>query len=441
MDVIKRSVLALDSISIYRRIIQDTVMKKLYLLLKYVDKNDIDIEQVINLYSDFFFEFSQKETSLREYIIDRIIFDENPFTLNGRNLNAAQVDLNNLQLVSQVNSAYIKSKIIEQFCEVEYRLLVEELPEWEVQNNISFQSKTCPDYIGLIKAKLNENKNWSNSMEDLLDFHKKYGCGIFARYRAFVWERTNGIGNLKGISSPDPVLFSDLVGYELERSKAIENIQQFINGYPANNVLLYGDRGTGKSSTVKAILNEYYLEGLRLIEVPKTYLSDFPDIIRKVKDSNQKFIIFIDDLVFGNDEENYSALKATLEGGIECKSPNILIYATSNRKHLVKEFFSERKGILSSNIDEEVNARDTIQEKLSLADRFGIHVVFSSPNQERYLEIVEGMSINRNLKIDNEILKKEALKWALWYNGFSARTARQFIDWMEGELSRGFIPT
>jgi predicted AAA+ superfamily ATPase len=205
-----------------------------------------------------------------------------------------------------------------------------------------------------------------------------------------------------------------------------------LKGFPTNNVLLYGDRGTGKSSTVKAILNEYHTQGLRMLEVPKAYLADFPLIIRHLKNRTQKFIIFVDDLVFGDNEETYTSLKAVLEGGLESKTPNILIYATSNRRHLIKEYFSERAGLQSSNHDEEVHAGDSMQEKLSLADRFGISVVFSSPNQNRYLKIVKGIAARRNLDIDQERLHREALQWALWYNGRSARTARQFVDWIEG---------
>ncbi len=220
--------------------------------------------------------------------------------------------------------------------------------------------------------------------------------------------------------------------YQNERSMVIANTLQFLKGYPSNNVLLYGDRGTGKSSTVKAILNEYHTQGLRMLEVPKASLADFPLIIRHLKDRTQKFIIFVDDLVFGDNEENYTSLKAVLEGGIESKTSNILIYATSNRRHLVKEYFSERAGLQSGNHNEEVHAGDSMQEKLSLADRFGISVVFSSPDQKRFLKIVAGIAVSRNLKIDKERLEKEALQWTLSYNERSARTARQFVDWIEG---------
>ena len=199
-------------------------------------------------------------------------------------------------------------------------------------------------------------------------------------------------------------------------------------------MLLYGDRGTGKSSTVKALINKYYSEGLRIIEVPKEYLSDFPEIIRKVKDRPQKFIIFIDDLTFEDGETGYTALKAVLEGSVESKLENVVIYATSNRRHLVKEYFHERKGLGSSDPNEEIHASDSIQEKLSLADRFGITVVFSVPSQDEYLEIIRGLVKNRGIEIDGRELEEKALELERRHNGRSPRTARQFVDYLEGNV-------
>lgn len=293
---------------------------------------------------------------------------------------------------------------------------------------------------------------WKSLIEPLARFHYKWGYGDFARYRAFVWYHSNSINNgsdkgisngsfsngssgyLKGIANPDPIRLSDLIGYETQRQEVLDNTLRFLKGYPANNMLLYGDRGTGKSSTIKALVNEYYEHGLRLVEVPKKYLMDFPDIIRILEGRKHKFIIFIDDLAFEDNEENYTALKAILEGGVKSKPSNVVIYATSNRRHLIKEKFSDRAGLTSGNPDEEIHASDTIQEKLSLADRFGIKVTFYAPDKVEFLKIVEGMAEKRGLKVSKEFLHKEALKWELTYNGRSPRTAKQFIDWLEGYL-------
>jgi len=433
------TLLALDSLSIYRGLLENRVLSRLRALLICLNKADAEIREVINLYNDFYFELAKSSTiSLQDYIIDKIIFDENPFSFKTQ---AAQMsgsgvgiekavanDLRGLQLVSKLDPAMIKAEITDLFKDNNYSFMIEGLPDWVLES----QPTSGPEHIEVVKERFNTCNRWDECLEELKTFYKRYGCGIFARYIAFVWETSDGHGYLKGIESPDAITLDELVEYQNERSMVIANTLQFLKGYPSNNVLLYGDRGTGKSSTVKAILNEYHTQGLRMLEVPKASLADFPLIIRHLKDRTQKFIIFVDDLVFGDNEENYTSLKAVLEGGIESKTSNILIYATSNRRHLVKEYFSERAGLQSGNHNEEVHAGDSMQEKLSLADRFGISVVFSSPDQKRFLKIVAGIAVNRNLKIDKERLQKEALQWTLSYNGRSARTARQFVDWIEG---------
>lgn len=431
--------LALDSLSIYRGLLENRVFCKLKALLISLNKADVEFREISNAYHEFYFELSKSGTmSFKDYVLNQIIFDENPFTFqeqavqnnsskNGIDRVSAQ-DLNRLQLIAQLDPASVKTHLFELFKNDYYQTFIEELPEWVLESHAINSS----NHINHIKERINAFNHWHDALEELKKFHKRYGCGLFARYFAFVWEKTDGEGYIKGIECPDAITLDDLVEYQNERSKVIENTLHFLAGSPANNVLLCGDRGTGKSSTVKAILNEYHSHGLRMLEVPKAYLADFPLIIRLLRNRAQKFIIFVDDLVFGDNEENYTSLKAVLEGGLESKTPNLIIYATSNRRHLVKEYFSERAGLQSGNHNEEVHAGDSMQEKLSLADRFGISVVFSSPDQKRYLKIVEGIASGRNLKIDKERLHREALQWALWYNGRSARTARQFIDWIEG---------
>lgn len=447
------TLLALDSLSIYRGLLRDEVLSKLKKLLISLDKGNISLRKAVNLYNDFYFALAQSGAfSLKNYILNSVIFDVNPFTLSAQSTgpnvfeNAAANDLRNLQLVSQLNPALLKAQLSKLFAantntaiennsadlDVPSSLkqqIIENLPDWSLEN----QSEYNLDYLNQLKEKFYTSRQWDACLPDLKDFHQTYGYGIYARYKAFVWERTDGRGLLKGIDRPDPITLPELIDYQSERSGVIENTLLFLKGCPANNVLLYGDRGTGKSSTVKAILNEYHDHGLRMLEVPKDYLADFPLIVRQLKDIKQKFIIFIDDLVFGDNEENYTSLKAMLEGSLECKAPNLVIYATSNRRHLVKEYFSERAGLQSGNPAEEVHAKDSMQEKLSLADRFGLRIVFTSPDQNRYLRIVEGLAARRNLAIEKERLQEEALQWALRYNGRSARTAKQFVDWLEGQ--------
>jgi predicted AAA+ superfamily ATPase len=451
--------MALSSLSIYRNLLKDTVIKKFIRLINCLCANE-DATAFLNLYNDFFFTLVSSDTSFANHIIDQIIYDENPFSHRrstgeewSQITDAAKRDLESLQHVAEISPAEIKAQ-----AQTLYGLqenFLSGLPEWECHDTADASDlperedttvtsnppewESHRDSIGNslgqqteIKKRLSQCSSWSDCLPALAHFYRKEGAGIFAQYYAFIWERSDNSGFLKGIAYPDPVKLSDLFNYENERAEILENTLQFLKGYPANNVLLYGNRGTGKSSTVKALVNEYHSHGLRIIEVPKAYLSDFPEIIRELRGRTQKFIIFVDDLTFEDSTENYTALKAVLEGGLESRPPNVLIYATSNRRHLIKERFSDRFEPLE---DDEIHKNDGVQEKLSLADRFGITVIFAAPDQERYLEIVSSIAEQRSIQMTNKDLQREALRWAARHNGLSPRTARQFIDWLEGHLA------
>lgn len=442
--IIRQVNLSFNSLSIYRKVLEDRVIDSLFQLTSFLEKEELNVGQALSLYSSFFHELAGQSTcgpSLKAHILKALLKDDNAFSraceassfeaLDPSLVSAASNDIACLKFIAGLASRTVK-EIIRPSARYDVEAAaVEKMPDWSLEPYVD-----CFGVSGSILEVLSaafEAEGSEGFVKKTYEFHNANGSGLFAGFKAFVWEHREGCGSLRGVNSPDPILLKDLVGYELERSEVINNTLQFLEGHPANNVLLYGDRGTGKSSTVKAILNEYHSRGLRLVEVPKMHLMDFPEIIRSLSTRKQKFIIFVDDLVFEDNEENYTALKAALEGGIEVKPSNVLIYATSNRRHLIKEKFSDRYGLSSSNHDDEVRAADTIQEKLSLSDRFGITVVFSSPDKQRYLEIVEGIASKRNLKVDKDYLHKEALKWELWYNGRSPRTARQFIDWLEGQ--------
>lgn len=432
--------LKLNAISVYRTILEDKLLKSLQLFLERIFSEKIDLNCFVSRYNSIYFDLvsMKQQVSLREYIIDLIITDENPFSwaaerteyesINIMLVKAASNDLRNLEEISKVSSDIFKEYALQYLCTSSYEAtVVNSLPDW---NNGQPEGHTST-----LKELFYENDIWNRYIRELSDFYKTNGTGIFSRYRAFKWEKEGEFGSLKGIDTPDPVMLSDFIGYETERSEIINNTEQFLKGYSANNMLLYGDRGTGKSSTVKALVNEYWKKGLRIVEVPKNNLADFPKIIAQLKDRKQKFIIFIDDLAFEDEEESYTSLKAVLEGGLQSRPLNVVIYATSNRRHLIKEKFSDRLGLQSGNADDEIRSQDTIQEKLSLADRFGITIVFSSPDKNRFLEIVEGIAAKRGICYDRDKLVREALKWEMWYNGRSPRTARQFIDWLEGNTS------
>ena len=229
---------------------------------------------------------------------------------------------------------------------------------------------------------------------------------------------------------PDPIRLSGLKGYDYQRSLAVDNTVAFLEGLSANNCLLYGDRGTGKSSTVKALLNEYYTEGLRMVEMPKESLGDFSKLVEKIAPLPLKFIVFIDDLSFSQQDDTFAALKAVLEGGVASRPDNTLIYATSNRRHLVRETFSDRMG-------DEVHASDTMQESLSLADRFGLAINFTTPDRARFLEIVRALAEERGIEEDMRLIEAGAERWATERGGRSPRCAKQYITVVEARLKRG----
>jgi predicted AAA+ superfamily ATPase len=442
--------MSLYSLSLYRSILEDSLLVKLRNLLDCICSENFEPVKALELYSRFAYEFMNRKplNSFRSYIIDKIIFNENQFSLQAESMefefidtvikNAASADLELLQIVSELTSEDIKSSLIEHCLLKDYDIhIFKNLPSWDFEKTPAFSSSSSENCIDSIRKVLFYSSNWSDCIEYLSEFHRKWGCGIFARYKAFVWEHSGNSCCLKGIENPDPISLSDLISYDNERTEIINNTLMFIKGYPANNVLLYGDRGTGKSSTVKAIVNEYYNSGLRIIEVPNKYLIDFPRIVNMLKNRSLKFILFVDDLSFEDSGENYTALKAVLEGSLEVRPSNVLIYATSNRRHLIKEKFSDRAGFQSGSIDDEIRTADTVQEKLSLSDRFGMTIVFSSPDKSGYLKIVEGIAAKRGLKLDKDFLHREALKWEMWYNGRSPRTAKQFVDWLEGYVKMG----
>jgi hypothetical protein len=261
------------------------------------------------------------------------------------------------------------------------------------------------------------------TIEDVIAFHNKSGCGDISLYRSFRYDDETKA--LKGISHPDPITFDDLIGYEAQTSQLIENTEAFINGYNANNVLLVGARGTGKSSSVKALVNRYFESGLRLLEITKEQIAELPDILKLLRPRGRYFIIFIDDLSFDEGEIQYKYMKSLLEGGAEGKPDNVLFYATSNRRHLIQEKWSDRS---SGSDDAEIHTADTLNEKLSLADRFGITITYPKPTPKEYINIVTGMAKRKGLDMDENTLKQEALKWELNQKGMSGRTAKQFIN-------------
>ncbi|MBQ0079126.1 MAG: ATP-binding protein [Eubacterium sp.] len=265
---------------------------------------------------------------------------------------------------------------------------------------------------------------WTNGTVDIAyDFHLKLnnimqtGYGIFAKYDFFRLE--NGV--IVPVSHPDYQSLDQLFGYERERNLIMKNTEALVKGTGANNMLLYGDAGTGKSSTIKAVAAHFAPQGLRIIEVKKTQLYQIPGIMEELSLNPLKFVIFIDDLSFSGNDDNFSALKATLEGSISGTSSNVAIYATSNRRHLVKESFADRSG-------DELHTNDTLQETMSLAARFGLTITFQKPGKDEYLNIVKSLAVEYGIEMDEEELFKKAEAHAIRKHGRSPRTAKQFIE-------------
>lgn len=374
---------------------------------------NVDSEAVLEKQSKFFRKVTS-HNSFKEYLSRLILTDDNAFTkaaaagkadrLPAAVLNGVKSDLKKLEAVANISP----KDIYESVENIDLRQVLKTLPSWQTGESV---------------APLTED--WENKIEDLIEYHKKNGYGMYSKYNAFAWR--NHV--LYPISETDPIQLSDLKNYEDQRRKVIDNTESFVNGYPANNVLLYGDRGTGKSSTVHAVLNAYAPEGLRMIEISKSDIPDLTMIREMLSESPMKFIIFIDDLSFDSHDDSFGELKAALEGSLGGRKHNTIIYATSNRRHLIKESFSDREN--------DINRNDIMQEQLSLSDRFGLSITFINPDKKGYLDIVEKIAEDRKLDVDMDHLCAVAEQWATRKGGRSPRCARQFIDYVESCEKRG----
>ena len=369
----------------------------------------------------------------QNHLLDRLLADDNPFS---RKAQRAPLDGMGSALVGQTYVELIALQGLHaldahRLQAAALRLAPDELwLAWDGFRPLGADGAPTDPAAHAFKQRLSAAADWGLLLPALAEHYTHAGTGLFARYRAFRWVHVEGRGALEGIAHPDLPRLDDLVGYEAERDLLLRNTEHLLAGYPANNVLLYGDRGTGKSSTVRALLTAYGARGLRLVEVAKAHLPDLPQLLELLRDRRERFVLFVDDLSFHETETEYKELKAVLEGGLEARPPNVLLYATSNRRHLVQERFDDRAGAVNG----ELHAVDTAQEKLSLSDRFGITLTFVAPDQDRYLAIVRALATSRALPIDAEELRRRALAWAMRHKGRSGRTARQFVDYLTGEL-------
>lgn len=300
-----------------------------------------------------------------------------------------------------------------------------------IEKSSTRYNKNVSEKVKVISEKIASAKDEDEIFKIVTGFYKDYGVGKLGLNKAFRISKEKGLLEIIPITNTEEVRLSDLIGYELQKKKLIENTKAFVEGKKANNVLLFGDSGTGKSTSVKAILNEFYDKGLRIIEIYKHQFEDLSAVISQIKSRNYKFIIYMDDLSFEEFEIEYKYLKAVIEGGLEIRPDNILIYATSNRRHLIKETWNDRSDM---EYNGEVHRSDTMEEKLSLVQRFGITINYSSPSRKEYLEIVKQLAEREGIKsLTEEELFAEASKWEMYNGGLSGRTARQFINYLAGK--------
>lgn len=384
---------------------KDATVDKAIKILNLLVSEKVDEGKVYELYRDLFSDLSNYAVANNVYSeiwkskIDELVkIDENIFSMLSEKFGQDYID-ETLKMAAKMELEYLKNLSEVDFADCLRECLIFNAISWE--RLLASYERDRQYLIDL------------NNADDVAKYYRENGCGIYGAYRAFRWLD----GEIVGVENPDPIEFEDLVGYEDEHRIVIDNTERFLRGLPASNILLYGDRGTGKSSTVKAVLNMYYKRGLRLIEVSRQDLLDLNKIISFISKRGLKFILFLDDLSFEENETEYKILKSTLEGGIEKLPTNVLIYATSNRRHMIKEY-------LTDNAQSEIHSLDTKQEKLSLADRFGITVTFTSPGKEEYLKIVESLAQKYHIDLDRDTLIRESMRWSSWHNGMSPRTAR-----------------
>lgn len=416
---------------------EDTILMKMSDIFKKFDRDeetpdklisDIyeQIKRILEVATDYGFD----KNLWHNYLTFYLITNENPFSLTCEKVGANDGSVNEF--------AKNDFKVFMNLFNYDFRPI-------EAALGINCFS-LISDYKAIVKKELMYNKNVSEKVQALslkletakdeneffnyvTDFYKAYGVGMFGLNKAFrVIGGDNGI-TFTPINNMDKVMLDDLIGYEIQKKKLVENTEAFVQGRKANNALLFGDSGTGKSTSIKAIVNEYYDQGLRMIEIYKHQFKDLSNVIASIKNRNYKFIIYMDDLSFEEFEIEYKFLKAVIEGGVETKPDNILIYATSNRRHLIKETWNDRNDMESNN---GLHRSDTIEEKLSLVNRFGCQISYSKPSQKEFFDIVIGLARKNNVKMTDEELMAEANKWELSHGGISGRTAQQFINYCLG---------
>ena len=433
----------IEKLIVYRNLVNDEILKETADIIREFEADATDRDELISRIYNCINKLLAVSTEngfdnnlWQNYLTYLLVMDENPFALS-----CEKEGDRGGSVVSFVLGDFV---ILKGLFHYDFTKAQEEL-------GISCFS-VITNYKAIKKADTRINKNVSDKVKDLsrllnaakdenefydrvTEFYKTFGVGKFGLNKSFRISEKDG--SIIPITNTVEIRLHELVGYEIQKEKLIANTKAFVDGKKANNCLLYGDAGTGKSSSVKAVLNRFYPDGLRMIEIYKHQFVYLSEILSQIKNRNYRFIIYMDDLSFEEFETEYKYLKAVIEGGLEIRPENVLIYATSNRRHLIRELWSDRTDMEHN---QDVHRSDTMQEKLSLADRFGITIGYFAPNQNEYFDIVSGIAGEYpELKLDEEELHNEARKWEIANGGRSGRTARQFVDYLLGSKQSGGI--
>ncbi|MBD5543941.1 MAG: ATP-binding protein [Lachnospiraceae bacterium] len=423
---------------IYRDMPKDSILMELSAICEEAESADFHKEELINrIYRQIkrilvvATEYGFNRNLWQNYLTFLLIMNENPFSITCEKTGAKTGSVNHfakndfkifMQLFHYDFSALEKKLGIDCFsCITNYEAI--EKPELMYNKNVS-------EKVQCLSLELESAADEEEFFHCITTFYKDYGVGAFGLNKAF---RIQAVENnqilFQAINNMDKVVLDDLIGYEIQKKKLVDNTKAFVEGKKANNVLLFGDSGTGKSTSIKAIVNEFYKDGLRMIEIYKHQFKHLSQVIAQIKNRNYKFIIYMDDLSFEDFETEYKFLKAVIEGGVETKPQNILIYATSNRRHLIRETWKDRNDMETEN---GMHHSDTMEEKLSLAYRFGVTINYSKPSQKEYFHIVTELARKNHITLSEEEICREANKWELSHGGISGRTAQQFINYLAG---------
>ena len=429
----------LSQLLMYGDLDQDGILYQLGEIFHRYDKGDYDrmelvrdiniqIKHLLKVATDYGFD----DNLWHNYLTFFLMMSENPFSMTCEKVGASEGTVN---LLVENDFRIFKSLFDYDFSKIEKDLGIDCFSRISNYHAITkkdlMYNKNVSEKVRALSKKLENTTTEQEFFEVVTGFYKDYGVGMFGLNKAFRIEENPAGGVIfRPINNMDQVMLDDLVGYEIQKKKLVDNTEAFVQGRKANNCLLFGDSGTGKSTSIKAIVNQYYDQGLRMIEIYKHQFKDLSRVIADIKNRNYRFIIYMDDLSFEEFEIEYKFLKAVIEGGVETKPENILIYATSNRRHLIKESWNDRNDMEHEN---DRHHSDTVEEKLSLVNRFGVTINYSKPTQKEYFDIVLNLARKQGITMSDDDLRTEANKWELSHGGISGRTAQQFVNYLASQ--------